>query len=186
MNNSQCAEQKSWLNLAMALKDRIKFAMEAAGLSPADLARATKTSPGGVSQWLDGKTKSLKAETAARMEKATGINARWIATGEGQIKASPDVVDMPLTPVAIQATDSRYCSVRQAINTLTILVEDAPANERKAIMHLINSALETPTIAPHVIDALKSLMASSAITSRVPMEPQVAVNGDDHRAEVHS
>lgn len=167
----------------MELKDRIKFAMDAAGLSPADFARATKTSPGGVSQWLDGKIKTLKAGSAARIEKVTGIDARWIATGEGQIKATTDK-DTQNHTKAIESTASRYCSVRQAITTLTILVEDAPQNERKAIMHLINSALETPSIAPHVIDALKSLMESSAMKSRVPMESPWPANGAEHSAEV--
>lgn len=165
----------------MDLKARIRFAMEAAGLSPAELARATKATPGAVSQWLKGTVKSLKAETAAQIEKATGINARWIATGEGPIKTSNDTgattnQQTPI-PVAMQATATRYCSIRQAITTLTILVEDAPENERKAITHLINSALETPAIASFVIDAIKSLMESSAIASRVPVESPVAYRG---------
>ena len=71
---------------AMHLKDRIKEAMDGAGMSPADLARATKRTPGAVTQWLDGMTKSLKAETASRIELATGYCATWIATGKGQKK----------------------------------------------------------------------------------------------------
>lgn len=71
---------------AMQLKDRIREAMDGAGMSPADLARATKRTPGAVTQWLDGTTKSLKAETASRIEQATGYCATWIATGKGPRK----------------------------------------------------------------------------------------------------
>lgn len=56
----------------MALKDRIREAMEGAELKPADLARATGKSAGAVTQWLDGTIKSLKAETAELMQQATG------------------------------------------------------------------------------------------------------------------
>ena len=45
----------------MALKDRIYEAMKAAKLSPADLARATKSTNAAVTFWLSGQTKSLKA-----------------------------------------------------------------------------------------------------------------------------
>jgi len=43
----------------MELKDRIKEAMTAAKLSPADLARATKSTNAAINFWLTGKTKSL-------------------------------------------------------------------------------------------------------------------------------
>lgn len=66
----------------MSLADRIKEAM--GEKSPADIARATGITPGAVSQWLDGQTKSLKAETAALLESATGYRAGWIATGRGE------------------------------------------------------------------------------------------------------
>lgn len=71
----------------MALKDRIREAMTAAGLTPADLARATKRTPGAVSQWLDGLTKTVKSDTALSLQNATGFNAVWIATGKGEKRA---------------------------------------------------------------------------------------------------
>lgn len=53
------------------------------GMSAADLARATGKTPGAVTQWLDGSIKSLKADTAARLEVATGFRAAWLVTGKG-------------------------------------------------------------------------------------------------------
>lgn len=52
--------------------------------TPAEIARATGITEGAISQWLDGKTKSLKASTAALLEAETGFNAVWIATGQGR------------------------------------------------------------------------------------------------------
>lgn len=52
-------------------------------MSAADIARATGKTPGAVTQWLDGTIKSLKAETAARLEAATGYRATWLVTGKG-------------------------------------------------------------------------------------------------------
>jgi SOS-response transcriptional repressor LexA len=66
---------------SMGLKERIREAM--GKMSAADLARAAGVTPGAVTQWLDGTTKSLRAEKAARLEVATGYRAAWIVTGKG-------------------------------------------------------------------------------------------------------
>lgn len=69
----------------MTLASRIREAM--GGKSPADIARATKKTESAVSQWLDGTTKSLRADTAAMLEAATGYRAAWISTGKGAKRA---------------------------------------------------------------------------------------------------
>lgn len=71
-----------WAMSTMA--ERIREAM--GEMSPADLARAAKVTPGAVTQWLDGTTKSLRGEKAALLEAATGYRAAWIATGRGPKK----------------------------------------------------------------------------------------------------
>lgn len=66
---------------AMTLAERIA---EAIGDRPqAEIARAVKKSESAVTQWLDGTTKSLKADSAARLEAVTGYRASWIVTGKG-------------------------------------------------------------------------------------------------------
>lgn len=70
----------------MDLKDRIRKAMEDAKLSPTELAARSGVSGGAVTHWLNGTTKALKSETADRIGKATGYNARWLALGEGPEK----------------------------------------------------------------------------------------------------
>lgn len=58
--------------------------MEGAGLKPLQLANATGVSSGAVTHWLDGATKSLKAETALKIQQATGYSAAWLITGMGE------------------------------------------------------------------------------------------------------
>ncbi len=66
--------------------------MQGAGLKPIDLARATGRTSGAVTQWLNGSTKTLKADTASRMEAATGYRSGWIATGRGQQRVATQTV----------------------------------------------------------------------------------------------
>lgn len=68
---------------AMTLADRIREAMDASGASNADIARAAGKTPGAVTQWLKGETKTLKAESAQGIEAATGFRASWLITGKG-------------------------------------------------------------------------------------------------------
>lgn len=70
----------------MGLAERIREAM--GEMSPAELARRAKVTPGAVTQWLDGTTKSLRGEKAAQLEVATGYRATWLATGSGPKKAA--------------------------------------------------------------------------------------------------
>jgi SOS-response transcriptional repressor LexA len=72
----------------MSLSERIKEAM--GEMSPAELARKAEVTPASVTFWLDGTTKSLKAEKAALIEGATGYRASWIVTGKGPKKARPE------------------------------------------------------------------------------------------------
>jgi transcriptional regulator with XRE-family HTH domain len=73
----------------MTLAERIREAIQHSGKTQAQIATETGKSPGAVTQWLDGATKSLRADTAAALERATGYNAteasgqhveRWTCT----------------------------------------------------------------------------------------------------------
>lgn len=62
--------------------------MEGAGLKPLQFATKMGKTSGAVTHWLDGRTKSLKAETAAKMETVTGYSATWIVTAKGEKKVA--------------------------------------------------------------------------------------------------
>ena len=52
-------------------------------ISQADLARATHAKPPSVNAWFTGETKSMKPGTAAKAAALYGVDALWLATGEG-------------------------------------------------------------------------------------------------------
>lgn len=67
----------------MNLSDRIREAIAYSGKSQAQIATETKKSPGAVSQWVDGRIKNLRADTAEALAHATGYRASWLVTGKG-------------------------------------------------------------------------------------------------------
>ena len=67
----------------MKLSDRIAEALEASGLTKAELARATGKTGASVTHWLSGHTQTLKAETAMLIEQATGYSSKWLVSGVG-------------------------------------------------------------------------------------------------------
>ncbi|WP_290432872.1 S24 family peptidase [uncultured Parasutterella sp.] len=69
------------------LSERVKSAMTAAGISQVALARACNISQPSVASWLNGTTKTLKAETAVAAAKALNVNVRWLVDGTG----SPEI-----------------------------------------------------------------------------------------------
>lgn len=82
----------------MTLSDRIKEAIAHSGKNQAQIAAETRKSPGAVSQWLDGRIKSLKADTANALERATGYRAAWLVTGRGP-KMVSDLRNVESAPI---------------------------------------------------------------------------------------
>ena len=62
--------------------------MDGSKLSRAEIARACSMTNAAVTHWLNGETKSLKADKALALEAATGYRATWILTGKGSKKTS--------------------------------------------------------------------------------------------------
>ena len=76
----------------MPLAERLLKAMEHAGLSQADLARACDVKPPSVNGWLSGKAKFLRGENLLKAAAALGVNQKWLATGEGQMLGTQDAL----------------------------------------------------------------------------------------------
>jgi phage repressor protein C with HTH and peptisase S24 domain len=71
------------------LKDRLERALE--GIpepkpTQADLARAAKVKPPSVSDWFNGRTKSLRGEPLLAVAKALGVSPLWLNTGRGPMR----------------------------------------------------------------------------------------------------
>lgn len=74
---------------------RLVEALKDAGKSQADLARETGLKAASVSGWVNGTTKSLKAESARKIELALGVSADWLLTGKGSKQRRSHVVGHP-------------------------------------------------------------------------------------------
>lgn len=66
-----------------SLAVRLRAALDASGLSQADLARRCRVRAPSVSDWLSGESKSMKSAPLLRAAAALNVNALWLATGEG-------------------------------------------------------------------------------------------------------
>lgn len=71
------------------LIERISFLLEKADNSVTALANIAGVKPPSVSDWLNGKTKTLKSASAIRLAKHFGVNVLWLTEGVGPM-ASDD------------------------------------------------------------------------------------------------
>jgi transcriptional regulator with XRE-family HTH domain len=69
-----------------------------------DIARIAGIKPPSVSNWLDGSTKTLKAETLDRLVGYFKLNRRWLMKGVGPMDAAA-AEESPMTEHVAQDTD---------------------------------------------------------------------------------
>ena len=144
MNNSTLNTLVDLID-AMQLKDRIKEAMLAAGLTKAAFSRATKASPGAITQWLSGETKSLKAETALAIESATGYRAGWIVDGKGNKFPLNNVENKPPSSVAIEGVAIKNgATLADAMAALGAQLSAMNLEDRKSAMAIISRLVDQP------------------------------------------
>lgn len=124
----------------MQLKDRIKEAMESAELAKAEFARATKSTPGAVTQWLSGETKSIKAEKANLMEIATGYSASWIVTGKGP-KMAADKFALNQTAALADTAQAAMNNIAPELQGLIRLVNAIPLSVRRDALFAASQVL---------------------------------------------
>jgi phage repressor protein C with HTH and peptisase S24 domain len=76
------------------LAERVQIVVDA-GYTQAQLARLAKVSTSAVTQWLNGGTKTLKAEVALALQRGTGFSADWLVSGK-----PPQKVQQAFPPLA--------------------------------------------------------------------------------------
>ena len=79
------------------LSERLKTAMDAAGINQAELARLCGVSAPSVNGWLSGKSKFLRGENLLLAAKALNVSEQWLANGKGEMKPGP-VHEVRLAP----------------------------------------------------------------------------------------
>jgi transcriptional regulator with XRE-family HTH domain len=67
------------------LSNRVRHALDIAGLTPADVARELPVSRPAVDQWILGTTKNIKNELLFALADLCGVSPRWLGTGQGAV-----------------------------------------------------------------------------------------------------
>lgn len=71
------------------LAERLALALEHAGISRADLARACGVRQPSVSDWFSGKTKNLTGLNLMNAAAALGVRQEWLGSGKGRMLGQP-------------------------------------------------------------------------------------------------
>jgi len=97
------------------LAERISFAMNKAGVSQADLVRATKAKSSSVSNWVNGRTKNLKGANLAITAQLLNVSEAWLGAGIGPMERRPEV--WPFKTISperyAQATDAQRAAIEE-------------------------------------------------------------------------
>lgn len=67
----------------MSTAERVQQMLDELNLNQSELSRLAGATKGLVNQWLNGKTKTIGAKFAYRIESKSHFNARWILLGVG-------------------------------------------------------------------------------------------------------
>lgn len=137
------------------LSQRIAAALKHKKLTPAQLVEATGLSKGAVSQWLNGKIKGLRAETAQAIADATGVRVEWLINGTGDM-----LMESQTDGDTSVAQSNHPRSAAQVISALAQLLLEADELTRAQISPLLQALITDPSrgddIAGRIQDALGS------------------------------
>lgn len=91
------------LTYMSTLSERIKMALDAAGIDQSELARHIGVSSVAVNNWCTGATKSIKGINLLKASGRLGVNAEWLSSGVGPMKAdgAPPTFDQNVVPAPI-------------------------------------------------------------------------------------
>lgn len=80
------------------LRDRLQYAMELVGATPADLAKACHISRAAVSKWMRGGAGNLKNEHLFAVAEYCSVDPKWLGTGKGAARSPRPLSGMPTDP----------------------------------------------------------------------------------------
>jgi phage repressor protein C with HTH and peptisase S24 domain len=70
------------------LADRLKLALDQAGIKQIDLARRVGVTRGAVSLWFKGTTTNLEGENLLKAAQILGVSPNWLSSGRGRMKSA--------------------------------------------------------------------------------------------------
>lgn len=97
------------------LADRLTIAIDAAGITKAELARRVGISAPSVNGWFTGKAKFLRGENLLAAARALDVDQDWLASGKGAMQrhvVSESAAASYLQPSAISSTETQCDYVR--------------------------------------------------------------------------
>lgn len=116
----------------MTLSARLKtLLLEQQDKSQAGLARYAEVRPPSVNDWVSGKTKTMSSDVLFRVADYFGVDARWLATGEGQ-----DRTDLPDIEYVYQHYDSQQgedMDIRKTLDSLRALLQAVPQERQDTV-----------------------------------------------------
>ncbi|MDK6077916.1 LexA family transcriptional regulator [Massilia varians] len=109
----------------MLLSERIKLAMQTAGISQVELARACGVAPPSVHGWLSGKSKFLRGENLLKAARALRVSEDWLATGKGSMipevgMPAPSASASPFIDDQVDLADARPVRAGEDPDTVAI------------------------------------------------------------------
>ena len=115
------------INVMTPLTERFKIFLELAGGSVTNLAEIAGVKPPSVSDWKNGKTKTLKGRPSSRIANRWNLNPIWVAEGRGDMRLK--------IPANVSAQDQR---VESLINLFVRFNEE---EQKEALLHLSTYAM---------------------------------------------
>jgi transcriptional regulator with XRE-family HTH domain len=134
------------------LDQRIRLLMKESGLGVSEIAAIAGVKPPSVSDWLNGKTKTLKAGPAVHLSKYFKINSLWLTEDAGPMRDKPaqdkgtaeqDHQDAPPSIPILPVAPSKRDVALAEVGRLAGLLDDAGLHrliERASVL-LENHAL---------------------------------------------
>lgn len=103
---------------------RIAYAIEQSGNSPASIARIIGCSSAAIYQWIKGTTKDVKNDLLFDLADATGFEARWIGTGKGPQKKTEGERERRLLETYAQLDERGRAAVQRVAEAERAYVSD--------------------------------------------------------------
>lgn len=89
-------------------KDRLKSALEHAGMTPVQLASRLGVTRQAIENAVKGRSDSLSAENCAKAARVMSVDGYWLATGDGEmVNQEKDVIEVWPFPVVDRARYER-------------------------------------------------------------------------------
>lgn len=124
--------------MGATFSDRLRLALDAMGMKPADLARAVKVNPATITLWMQGRTdaKKIRADTMQRVARELNRRVDWLVHGRGPEPAGdePDLrTKIGEIDFELEATGElvRFLALALSETTPSAIVELRQAVHRK-------------------------------------------------------